>query len=108
MATVKDMTSRTGSTDDVAKQISALKDDMASLTAALSNLIQTQGEAAKGRASAEIDAMARRGKDTAEMVANEAERLAAQTNDVIRQKPAMAVGIAAGVGFLIGLLSSRR
>lgn len=85
------------SLEEISAQIEALKADLAGLTDAV-------GHYGKGRyreARSEAERHARH-------VRSEAEDYGRQAQDFIRDQPATALGLASGVGFLIGLLVSRR
>ena len=71
--------------DDLANQIDAIRAD-------LQNLTSTVGRIAKGQVN--------RAQDAAMETANEAE-------EAIRRNPLQAVAIAAGLGFLFGVLTRR-
>lgn len=106
-------------TSDVAAQIETIKSDIAALTALMGDVAAQKAEGVKADASgmaAKLKASAADQATLAQVRAQEmgasvraaAEDGYAKTEDAIRQQPAMAVGIAAGVGFLIGLLATRR
>ncbi|MHA3978398.1 DUF883 family protein [Halovulum sp. GXIMD14794] len=83
--------------DDLQAQISALKNDIATLTETLKDYGKAQGEhlAAKGEAKL-TEAQA------------QAMRAYADAETTVREHPATAVGVAAGLGFLVGLMTGRR
>ncbi|NSX54343.1 DUF883 family protein [Parasulfitobacter algicola] len=109
MATAKAQTNGSATaSEDVSAQIAALKSDIAGLTEALGNYASAKGNDAKQRASEQIDTLAQKGRDSAAIVSQETEKLAQTTGDLIRQQPAAAVGIAAALGFAVGLMTSRR
>ncbi|MCD1627593.1 MAG: DUF883 family protein [Paracoccaceae bacterium] len=95
-------------TDDISEQLATLREDVAALTTTLRDLTRAEAQdAAKG--AKRMAGKAREG------VEHEYERLQKQAGDavdhadaLIREKPAMAMGIAAGVGLLVGLMLSRR
>ncbi|KIN62939.1 DUF883 domain containing protein [Sulfitobacter noctilucicola] len=89
------------SVEDLSKQIELLKSDIAGLTSSVSEYTVAKGTAAKDTAKAKAEELAAAGKDKA---------LEAQlhTEEFIRTQPATALGIAAGVGFLVGMITARR
>ncbi|MEL6466387.1 MAG: DUF883 domain-containing protein [Pseudomonadota bacterium] len=112
---------RNGKTDtaDVAAQIETIKSDIATLTALIGDVAAKKKDEAASTASstaARLKASAAdqatlaqvRAAEMGDAVRTAAEDSYAQTEDAIRRQPAMAVGIAASVGFLIGLLATRR
>jgi ElaB/YqjD/DUF883 family membrane-anchored ribosome-binding protein len=88
-------------TEDLAAQVDALKADIAALTQSLGDYGRTQSAhlAESARASGEAEYEHLRSK-----VAD----LGNQAEDFVVQKPGVALGIAAGIGFLAGLVISRR
>ncbi|WP_299968530.1 DUF883 domain-containing protein [uncultured Roseobacter sp.] len=104
---------------DVTAQIDTIKQDIAALTNLMADLAKDKTDEAKKRAagsvkdmSASAEAAAKtaqaKASDTAHQIRNEAEMAYLKAEDTVRQQPAMSVGIAAGVGFLVGLLAARR
>jgi ElaB/YqjD/DUF883 family membrane-anchored ribosome-binding protein len=89
-----DISSVTGnkntSIDDLASQIDTLKNDLAKLTHSLSDYGVAKTEAAAA---------------TARDKATEAQLHA---EEFVRTQPATSIGIAAGLGFLIGMMTARR
>ncbi|MEM8577633.1 MAG: hypothetical protein AAGF60_07250 [Pseudomonadota bacterium] len=112
--------------DTTAAQIEAINAQLAELSKSVETLAGTQ----KGRITAAAeDIRARAGSEAARLkdrAGEEAQRIQAQAaemgeraresahqayaaaEDHVRKQPAMALGIAAGVGFLVGLLATRR
>lgn len=60
------------------------------------------------RARSEADRLYRAGERRASEMAHYAEDYYDEMSDMVRRKPAQALGIAAGVGFLVGLILARR
>lgn len=94
--------------DDLGKQLDTLREDVAQLTRTIAQLTRDEAEHAADTAR---DAL---GKARAG-VAQEYDRVSAQgrqavdhADALIREKPAMAMGVAAGVGLLVGLMMSRK
>ncbi|WP_333685335.1 DUF883 family protein [Pontibaca methylaminivorans] len=108
MARSETSTSDSPSSEELAKQLEELRSDMNKLTKTMGDL---------GRASgARLGDAARENLDRAEQLAHSgmeaararAQQLEHQASDFVAQQPAMALGIAAGLGFLVGLMTSRR
>ena len=106
-------------TSDVAAQIETIKSDIAALTALMGDVATQKASDAKADAAgvaaklkttaADQATLAQlRAQEMGETVRTAAENGYAKTEEAVRQQPAMAVGIAASVGFLIGLLATRR
>ncbi|MFC0340569.1 MULTISPECIES: DUF883 family protein [Paracoccus] len=67
-----------------------------------------RGEEFVGRARSEADRLYREGERRAHEVAEYAGDYYDEMSEMVRRKPAQALGIAAGVGFLVGLILARR
>ena len=87
--------------EDLSAQIETLKNDIATLTGSLSNYGKATTEEAKQKAKETISDLGAAGREKAHDAQSQAE-------EFIRTQPATALGIATGIGFLIGLLMSRR
>jgi len=96
------------SADDLAAQIEILRKDLGGLTETIAEFSKAKGsdaiDAAKSKAADVRDTAA----DAAETARLQAIELQGQANEFIKHKPATALGIAAGVGFLVGFLSTRK
>ncbi|MGI3168561.1 glycine zipper domain-containing protein [Pseudooceanicola sp. C21-150M6] len=94
--------------DDVKAQIATLQADVAELTRTMSAYGKNRGNEARAAASRRAEEVRVR----AEALGHDAEAQLrqgyAQAETAVRDNPAAAVGIAAGVGFLLGLISARR
>ncbi len=94
--------------EDLAQQIETLRAD-------LSRIAETMGELARLRAEEQAERLREARDHVGRMAEQEARRIYRQAGDameqadeMIRERPAMAVGIAAGLGFLVGLMMSAR
>ncbi|UWR22696.1 DUF883 C-terminal domain-containing protein [Sulfitobacter sp. S190] len=87
--------------EDLSLQIQVLKDDIASLTDTISSF----GAAKKDEAAAAAKAKAAEIKDAGFARAAEMQD---QTEEFIRTQPATALSLAAGFGFLVGLVITNR
>ena len=87
--------------EDLSTQIEVLRSDLSELVGTLSAL----GIAKSSELS---DAAREKGEETAEYLALRAREAQAQAHQFISTQPATALGLAAGAGFLVGLLTSRR
>ncbi|MXU65682.1 DUF883 family protein [Oceanomicrobium pacificus] len=96
------------SVEDLTKQIEALKSDLAGLTKTISDLGRTQGEALAESAKIKAQELKARGQENAELVARQARALNDDANQMIADRPGTALGLAVGVGILIGLMTARR
>ena len=94
--------------DDVRDQIATLQADIAALTKTVSEYGKAQSDSAKSMAADKAEELRLRAsilKDDAEAQIKSGY---AQAETAVKDNPAAAVGIAAGLGFLVGLLSARR
>lgn len=87
--------------ENLSAQINILKDDIAALTGTVGEYGKDRGRAAANSA-----------RSTANDLADQGRKKALETQDAteefVRTQPATALGIAAGVGFLVGLIATRR
>lgn len=96
------------STAELQAQIQTLKNDIAELTATVARYGRAQTEALKAQARTGLRTVAERGQEQMTAAQELAAAKYAETEDYVRAHPATSVGIAAGAGFLVGLLASRR
>ncbi|QFT58141.1 hypothetical protein FIU94_04835 [Sulfitobacter sp. THAF37] len=87
--------------DDLSVQLQVLKDDIAALTS-------TVGSYSQERASVARDTVQQKASELSTSAQARAKEGQKQAEDFIRTQPGTAIGIAAGAGFLIGLLTARR
>lgn len=104
---------RTGSTQkattaELSEQISVIQSDLANLTKTIANLGQSKGEELSGAAKAQISHARDVAGAQVDAAKHQAERVQDQATEFVREQPAAAVGIALGVGVLIGILGARR
>tara|TARA_R110000751_G_scaffold62625_5_gene129508 strand:- start:1210 stop:1623 length:414 start_codon:yes stop_codon:yes gene_type:complete len=104
---------------DVSAQLELIKSDVAQLTTLLGQLTAQKKDEASARvrqtvsdlkntASEQATYARVRAAETGDHVQQLAEEYYGQAEEAVRKQPVMAVGIAAGVGFLVGLMTSRR
>ena len=96
------------STEDLARQVETIRADIAALTKTLGDFGKAQGEYLAGEARRGADEMRRAGEAQFNLLRNQAGDAGRQAEEFVGKNPGMALGIAAGAGFLIGLISSRR
>lgn len=94
--------------DDLAEQLAALREDVARLSELL-------GQYGRERAGDAVDEAERRAAALRAEMDRQADRLGAQARkagddaeEFMRERPGMSLAIAAGLGFLVGFLTSRR
>lgn len=93
---------------ELSDQIAALKADIAGLAATLAAMGKAKGQAVADAAREDVAALRAKGEETAATLAQEAKDLAAEAESLLRNRPATALGIAVGLGFLVGLMTNRR
>lgn len=102
------MTDNKPTADDLGKQMEILRADVAKLTETLTDLTRAEARYAANGAKRVV----RKARDGVEheydKLQHQALEAVDQADALIREKPAMAMGIAAGVGLLVGLMMSRR
>ncbi|MFU1477380.1 DUF883 family protein [Roseovarius sp. C7] len=89
-------------------QISALKTDLGAITETLKSLGVHGGEEAAERARDMAAKVQQSGRDGLSYAQNSAEEMGAQAAQAVRNQPATAMGLAVGVGFLLGFMSGRK
>ena len=100
--------SKSATTEDLGEQIETLRHDLGSLTQTIAEIAkEKRGEALAGTKSA-FDSVRDKAADSAETAQLTAMEFQDQTRDFIKSQPAIALGIAAGVGFLVGLVGARK
>lgn len=93
---------------DLAAQIAALKADVAALTATLADYGRARTAQFETSAQESLEMAKKMGAETAAQARQQARDVYAGAEKTVRANPAASVGIAAGLGFLAGLLSARR
>ncbi|MGB3246203.1 MAG: DUF883 domain-containing protein [Sulfitobacter sp.] len=93
---------------DVTKQMAILRDDIANLTATVAEYGKAQGALIKANATDKAAGIAESGAAVAGELKAKAEKTYADTEDAVRANPGTAIGIAAGIGFLVGMMTARR
>lgn len=89
------------SVQDLSEQLEILKKDIAGLSATLGEYTRAKGHEATATAKAKAQELATDGREKALEAQMQAE-------EFVRNQPASALGIAAGLGFLVGLFTARR
>lgn len=93
---------------DVSKQMAVLRADIASLTEIVSDFGAAQGKKLKANAKVKAADLSESSAATAAALKTKAEDAYTDAEDAVRANPSAAVGIAAGIGFVVGMLSARR
>lgn len=85
-----------------------LADTARSASREYAEMARDKGEEYADRAKAEAERLRAVGQQKADEVAHYAEERYDEVSAMVRRHPAQALGIAAGVGFLVGLILARR
>ena len=107
-ATSAAATSGTATTEDLQRQISALKTDIQNLARTLGDYGKARGAELKNSATAHAEHARAQGEAQLNALQAQARRAGQDAENMIREQPAAAVGIAAGIGFILGFLFSSR
>ncbi|WP_165767790.1 DUF883 family protein [Marivivens niveibacter] len=94
--------------DDLHAQIATLKSDIAILTSTVKDLGIEKKDNLSAAASAGAEILKMKGQAAMHDAQVTAKKAAEQAETTVRENPAAAVGIAAGVGFLVGMFAGRR
>ena len=106
-------------TPDVSAQIDTIKEEIATLNALIADLVAGKSAEAKkeasetaaklkNKASEQLEHAQEQATAAGKKLHHDAEAALLQAETVMKQQPAFALGIAAGLGFLVGLLMTRR
>ncbi|MCX7560195.1 DUF883 domain-containing protein [Sulfitobacter sp. F26204] len=93
---------------DVAEQMEILRTDIGALTATVSELAQIKGSELSQTAKDQISAVKDSAVHQVDAARKQAMQLHDQADEFARTQPAAALGIAAGLGFLVGMMMSRK
>jgi ElaB/YqjD/DUF883 family membrane-anchored ribosome-binding protein len=94
--------------EELQKQIAALKTDIAALTTTVRDIGKNRAEALRGAANEQVEALREQGEAALRDARTRGQDALSQAEESIRENPATAVGIAAGLGFLFGLIFGRK
>lgn len=94
--------------DELSEQIATLRADLGAITETLKNAGVHSGEAALANAKQRAADLQARGQDGLRHAHSSAEEMGHQAAQAVRNQPAAAVGLAVGVGFLLGFMSGRK
>lgn len=97
----KTTTAQTVTVDDLSEQIATLKSDIATLTSTMGDLGKAKTHEATQSAKDTVDHLATASRERALDAQKQAE-------EFVRTQPSTALGLAAGIGFLAGLIMARR
>jgi len=96
------------SSADLAAQIANLKSDVAELTNTLAGYGRARTAQIEASAEDTFAAAKKKGTEMAQRSSQQARETYAGIEKAVSDNPAVSVGVAAGLGFLAGLLTARR
>ena len=96
------------SVEDISAQIEVLKSDIAALTKSIADIGIAKGEGFRQAAEERAAHLRDAGHAAADRATQSARTFASDTERKIQENPTAAIGIATGVGFLLGLILARR
>ncbi|WP_299728043.1 DUF883 domain-containing protein [uncultured Tateyamaria sp.] len=93
---------------DLSEQVETLRNDLATLTQTIAEMGKAKGDETVHKAKSKVSDVRDHAADVAETARLQAMELQDKADSFIKNQPATAMGIAAGVGFLVGFLGSRK
>ncbi|MFV2053514.1 DUF883 family protein [Aliiroseovarius sp. YM-037] len=101
-------TNKAPTTEDLGAQMEALKSDLSNLTRTIADMGKAQGQQFADTAKAQADAAREAGEAQLARARDQAVHMTNQADEFVTKNPAAAMGIAAGVGFLVGMMATRK
>ncbi len=98
----------TPDSDDLQDQIATLRKDIGAITETLGQMAKSQRDNMTDAAQKRFDEARARGADAVSAAQAQANALNAQAHDFVQEKPALSLGMAAALGFVVGILSTSR
>ncbi|WP_113912466.1 DUF883 family protein [Roseovarius dicentrarchi] len=98
----------TPDSDDLNAQIATLRQDIGAITETLGQMAKAQRDSMTDAAQRKFDQARERGADAVSAAQAQANALNAQAHDFVQEKPALSLGMAAALGFVVGILSTSR
>ncbi len=108
MAAKDDKSPAEPTVEDLARQMEALRADLNGIAETLKGLGMARGKAAADDVKSRAEAARAAGEQQIEEMHARLEAMLAEADKLARDKPITAMGIAAGFGFLLGLMLGRR
>ena len=96
------------SVEDLSRQIETLKKDLSNLTTTMADLGKSEAQRAVSRAKETGAEVRAKGEDHLRDLRLRAETYGEEAGTYVREQPAMALGLAAAVGLLAGMILSGR
>lgn len=105
---IKSAASGSANPADLADQMETLRADISALTSTIADLAQAKGADLSHAAKQQVAAARETVVSQAETAKEKASDLQDQAHEFARNQPAIALGVAAGLGFLVGLIMTRK
>lgn len=100
-------TDDTATVDALKSELDALREEFTGLLSKLSDEAHATADEAKSELRARLRSMSAEARHAAERVRDKGEEYVVDAQDLIARNPLAAVGTAAAVGFVLGLLTRR-
>ena len=94
--------------DDLHAQITILRNDIASITDTLGAMAKAQKDSMTETAQKRYNEARARGADAFSSAQAQAAALNEQAHEFVHEKPALSLGMAAALGFVVGILTTSR
>lgn len=92
----------------VSDRMSSVREELTTMASSLYEGGREHGKALARSASRDAGKLMEKGSEAAGQLRHQASDLAGRTQDLVRERPAVALGIAVGLGVLVGMLTRRR
>lgn len=92
----------------VSDRMSSVKDELGAMASSLYEGGREHGKALARSASHDASRLMEKGTLAAGQLRTQASDLAGRTQELVRERPVVALGIAVGLGVLVGMLTRRR
>lgn len=92
----------------VSERMSSVREELSSMASGHYEGGREHGKALARSAGRDASRLMEKGSEAAGQLRSQASDLAVRTEDLVRQRPAVALGIAVGLGVLVGMLTRRR
>jgi len=106
-ASVSKLDTSKDAADDVREQLTALREDLAGLKTAMAAYAKDRADAAQATAASGAEALRDAGKAGLKSAGDFAGNVRAEAEAHVRENPGTALAIAAGIGFLLGVLTRK-
>lgn len=95
-------------TEDLMKEVAALREDFGALAQELKALSHTESETLSSKAADRVVALKASGERRLEEASDIATKVAKEAGGFVKDNPAASIAATAALGFVVGALTSRR